>query len=173
MDDRNDADGWERPMARRLYLATKRAQEILGPAMAAEGASVATWGALDALDRRDRPEGISQAELAAAVRVEQATMTVQIRKMLRDGLCERVPDRADRRVRRITITERGRELLARLHTRAAQVEGEILAPLNGHQRAELAALLAILAATGRDSDQGVRPTAPTAEQSPSDGVTAR
>jgi DNA-binding MarR family transcriptional regulator len=142
----NGADDWDRPVVRRLYLATKRAQELLGRAMAEEGATVATWGALDALDCWHTPGGISQAELASAVRVEQATMTVQVRKMLQDGLCERVPDSVDRRVRRITITTRGRELLMRLRARAAEVERDILTPLSGHQRHELATLLRLLAA---------------------------
>ncbi len=131
-------------MVRRLYLATKRAQEVLGRVLAQEQATVATWGALDALDRRDRLGGISQAELAAAVHVEQATMTVQLRKMLADGLCERVQDDDDRRIRRITITAHGRDLLARLHARAADAEREFFAPLSKHQQEELAILLAAL-----------------------------
>lgn len=153
------ADGWDRPVVRRLYLATKRAQELLGRAMAEEGATVATWGALDALDRWDSAEGISQAELATAVRVEQATMTVQVRKMLQCGLCERVPDSVDRRVRRITITTRGREMLTRLRARAEEVEREMLAPLSERQRDDLAALLTVLAGQRRDRDKGTWPAA--------------
>ena len=53
-------------------------------------------------------------------------MTVQVRKMLRDGLCERVPDSVDRRVRRITITTRGRELLTRLRAAPAGSTDEAL-----------------------------------------------
>ena len=132
---------WDRPVVRRLYGVTKRAQAVLAEAFAAEGATVATWGALDALDHGD---GISQRELARRVRVEEATMAVQLRKMLRDGLCRREADPGDRRVQRVYLTEQGRRLLQRLHVAAERAQRRFLAPLSVAQQAHLVALLTLL-----------------------------
>lgn len=137
---------WDRPLVRRLYGATKRAQAALAEAFAAEGATVATWGALHALEGG---EGISQRELAHRVRVEEATMAVQVRKMIREGLCRREPDPSDRRVLRVYLTDDGRRLLHRLHQHAERAEQEFLAPLSAAQQAELATLLTVLAPPGR------------------------
>ena len=52
-------------------------------------------------------DGMTQAQLARRVAIEQPTMVRTIDRMERDGLVTRTPDPNDRRASRITLTERG------------------------------------------------------------------
>jgi DNA-binding MarR family transcriptional regulator len=73
----------------------------------------------------------SQLELAHHLGVDRTVMTYLLDDLERDGLIERRPDPADRRARRIAVTERGRDLLAALGERLTAAEDRVLAGLDG------------------------------------------
>lgn len=90
--------------------------------------------------------GASQLALAQHLGVDRTVMTYLLDDLERAGLVERRPDPADRRARRILLTDAGRVRLGELEGALQRVEEELLAPLDGQERQILRGLLARLAA---------------------------
>jgi DNA-binding MarR family transcriptional regulator len=88
----------------------------------------------------------TQLALAQHLGVDRTVMTYLIDDLERAGLVERRPDPADRRARRVLLTEDGRARLCALEQALRQVEDELLAPLEADERAVLRRLLSRLAA---------------------------
>ena len=61
-----------------------------------------------------RHEGINQAGLADLLEIKPMTLVRQLDRMEEDGWIERRPDPADRRARRLVLTEKARPILARI-----------------------------------------------------------
>ncbi len=55
-------------------------------------------------------EGLSQKELANKLRIAPATLTVMIKRMEKVDLLEKKPDDVDKRVSRIYLSEKGKEV---------------------------------------------------------------
>jgi DNA-binding MarR family transcriptional regulator len=91
-------------------------------------------------------DGMTQAQLARRVAIEQPTMVRTIDRMERDGLVTRAPDPADGRASRITLTERGWSLRDELVPLAAGVNRAATAALDTDEIATLRRLLAKLVA---------------------------
>ncbi len=102
-------------------------------------------GQLPVLQRLWGGDGLTQAELARAVRVEQPTMARTLDRMARDGLIERVPSKKDRRAFNVRLTARGRALRRAVEGEAAAVERLAVAPLKRDARDGLARALAQVA----------------------------
>ncbi len=86
-------------------------------------------------------DGLTQRDLVARVDVEQATMANTLARMERDGLIARRPDPEDGRVRRIWLTDLGRDLQTEATAAAAQENQNVLAGLPKDERDQLIALL--------------------------------
>jgi DNA-binding MarR family transcriptional regulator len=86
-----------------------------------------------------------QVGIARAVACDKATIGAVIDRLQSKGLVSRAADAADRRVRRLRLTDAGRALLERIEPAVAQVQRDLLAPLDEHQAQRLMELLAILA----------------------------
>ena len=86
-------------------------------------------------------DGITQAQLARRVAIEQPTMVGTIDRMERDGLVIRIPDPTDRRASRITLTERGWALRDELVPLADGVNREATAALTPDEIITLRRLL--------------------------------
>jgi DNA-binding MarR family transcriptional regulator len=71
------------------------------------GVTISQWTLLKQLWRQ---EGRSQVELQEMLGLEAATITGLIQRMTNLGLVLRQPDPNDKRVQRVYLTERGREL---------------------------------------------------------------
>jgi len=84
-------------------------------------------GVLGALLHRD---GCTMSELAENQMVVRSGATRIVNDLVRAGLVERQADAADRRVVRLRITPRGREVVATVHREAPQVLGIILARMS-------------------------------------------
>ena len=82
-------------------------------------------------------------ELVRVFGVKQSTFTSLLDRLERDGLVRREPNPADRRSFLIHITERGRELTARLNRLLENLEDDIRARL---RRAEAKGFHAVMAA---------------------------
>lgn len=91
-------------------------------------------------------DGMTQAQLARRIAIEQPTMVRTIDRMERDGLVTRSPDPRDRRAIRISLTERGSALRDELVPLAAGVNRAATAALTDHEVITLRRLLAKLVA---------------------------
>ena len=112
-------------------------------------------GQLAVLQRLWEGDGLTQAELARAVRVEQPTMARTLDRMARDGLIERVPSKADRRAFNVRLTLRGRALRRAVESEAAALERAALAELKrGEGQALARALEQVAASLGKTVGSG-------------------
>ncbi|WP_156464667.1 MarR family winged helix-turn-helix transcriptional regulator [Aeromicrobium sp. Root495] len=93
----------------------------------------------------------NQAGMAAALRLDRTVMTYLVDDLEKAGLIERQPDPADRRARRVVITESGRAALASARVAIREVERETISALDDAEAAQLRALLT-KAAQGIDHD---------------------
>lgn len=84
-------------------------------------------------------EGRTQAELTAALSVEQATMANTLARMERDGLIERRPSPEDKRARLVHLTPKARGLREEAVAEAQSVNGQAL---DGFSEAEASQFLA-------------------------------
>jgi len=107
------------------------------------GVGIGQWAVLMHLWSND---GMTQAQLARRVAIEQPTMVRTIDRMERDGLVTRDPDPNDRRASRITLTERGWALRDELVPLAAGVNRTATAGLAAGEVETLRELLAKLVA---------------------------
>ncbi len=71
-----------------------------------------------------RLDGISQVDLAKMLMIKPSTLTVMVGRMARMGLVVKKQDELDKRVLRIYLTEKGKDILAEAHSRMKQVEKE-------------------------------------------------
>ena len=108
--------GWALGTIKRAYVeaATRVAAEVPG----------GTRGYL-VLVTSGRGEPSSQLALAQHLGVNRTVMTYLLDDLERAGLVERRPDPADRRARRVAITDSGRTLLRELKDRLRQAEDEL------------------------------------------------
>src|SRR5690349_15602383 len=87
----------------------------------------------------------SQLALAHHLGVDRTAMTYLLDDLEAGGLVERRPDPADRRARRVALTERGRGRLEELKDDLRRAEDRLLEPLHDDERAVLRTLLRRLA----------------------------
>lgn len=67
-------------------------------------------GYLDILTALWNKDGVTQKQLKSVMAIEQATLSNTLTRMERDGLIAREPDRKDRRLRYIKLTDKGQSL---------------------------------------------------------------
>jgi DNA-binding MarR family transcriptional regulator len=111
------ADVMSATVLRESVLAARRAArnaaEVLGP----EGYTLDEWLVLDVLGAGD---GLTMSELRASVLADKATLGRRVDDLLTKALVYREVDGFDRRVIRVYLSSRGRDVLARLTARLAQ-----------------------------------------------------
>lgn len=124
------------------------------------GLTRAQWSVIAHLRRH---EGIHQAALAELVEIAPITLARLLDRMAAAGWIERRPDPADRRARRLFLTERARAEFRPMREIAAEVRATALAGLAPEEVAQLMATLervkANLAAADR-AGAARRPTEP-------------
>jgi len=91
-------------------------------------------------------ERLATCELALAAGVSAPTATRMLSGLAREGLVERVPCTADRRVVHVVLTEDGRTRALAKRARGEARRAEIFASLSAGERREAARLLERLAA---------------------------
>lgn len=87
-----------------------------------------------ALAELERNEGVSQARLAELTGVDPMAMVRILDRMESDRLIERRPDPADRRARRLYLTEEGKPLVAEVWRMAEQTRAELFAGIGKEDR---------------------------------------
>lgn len=90
-------------------------------------------------------EGISQQACGHALKVAPSQMVALVDSLEDKGLIERRPDPADRRVRALHVTPRGRKALGTAFEAAMRNEAEVFGSLSDAERAELRRLLQTVA----------------------------
>jgi len=94
----------------------------------------------------------TQAALAAHLGIDRTVLTYVLDDLVAEGVLERLPDQADRRVRRIAMTEAGRTRLIALDAGVRKAEAELLAGLGDEERELLHHLLGAAAAQVHSGD---------------------
>lgn len=77
----------------------------------------------------------SMREVAEHFSITAPSATSLARGLLADGLVARVADSKDRRVQRLTLTGKGKRMLARIIARGTILVGELFAPLSASELA--------------------------------------
>lgn len=90
-----------------LRKAARRATALYDAAMAPFGLRISQYALLHRLRRSG---GMSVQALAAELVLDRTTLGRNLRPLERDGLVASEPDPADRRVRRLVVTEKGADL---------------------------------------------------------------
>ena len=126
--------------------ATRRTRGRLGDS---DELSLSQYQLLEPLAGGER---LATCELALAAGVSAPTATRMLTGLERDGLIERVPCDADRRVVHVVLTAAGRERVLAARARGEAHRAEIFASLSAGERREAARLLERLA----DAVEGLR-----------------
>ena len=115
-------------LVRRLQqIAVRLFAEVLGDAL-----TPVQFAALAAIAGEP---GMDQAALSARIGYDRATIGGVIDRLQRRGLLERVPDPADRRLKRVHLTGAGQQLLAASLPVVADVQRQLLGPLTEREQA--------------------------------------
>jgi MarR family transcriptional regulator, organic hydroperoxide resistance regulator len=86
-------------------------------------------------------DGLSIGEMASRLAVEVPTVVKTVQRMEAAGIVRREPDPADRRLRRIVLTERGRAVEPLVRAALVDVTSTATTGLSDAERAQLVALL--------------------------------
>jgi DNA-binding MarR family transcriptional regulator len=109
-----------------------------------------TLARFDLLANLEREDGQTPAALSRRMLVTAGNLTGLVDRAERDGVAERRPDPSDRRLSRVWLTSKGRELVQSLLPTHAEHVSELLSALDAGERRELRRLLGKL----RDSLHG-------------------
>ncbi|MEM0173750.1 MAG: winged helix DNA-binding protein [Sulfolobaceae archaeon] len=81
--------------------------------------------------------GISQTQLAKALGVEEATISIMLQRMARTGLIKRTADEKDARMMRVSLTAKGLELRKKALRIWQKQENQIFSSFTEEQKREL------------------------------------
>ncbi len=107
--------------------------------LAAHGVTSAQWGALVSIGRHDCR---TAAELSRWMNLDSGGVSRVVAQLESQGLIERRTVAANRRIRQIHLSRRGRVLLPRLEKTTADVASDFFAGFSAEEHRTLRALLA-------------------------------
>jgi DNA-binding MarR family transcriptional regulator len=130
------------PLARRLTYLLFRVSAAAGRKAAAAleplGIDTRHYSVLTVLEATPAP---SQRSIAETLGIDRATLVGLTDSLVGQGLVRRTQSRTDRRANRLSLTPKGRELLARAHALMDDCEAAFVQSVPDADRAALAALL--------------------------------
>ena len=88
-----------------------------------------------------RCDGQTQRELAEKTGLRAATVSVTVEKMERDGYVKRTQDSADKRGKRVYLTEKGKEVDRRNREKVDRLEKQFASAISREERQTLSLLL--------------------------------
>jgi len=100
-----------------------------------------TLARFDLLANLEREDGQTLASLSRRLLVTAGNLTGLVDRAERDGVVVRRPDPSDRRLSRVFLTRRGRELVSELIPLHATYVGHLLSALDPAERREMRRLL--------------------------------
>ena len=140
MDERRSPDG---EAATKVVLATFRANGLLLAAgdvlSAAEGLTSARWQALGAISLAERPLTVPQ--IARRMGLTRQSVHPTVKRLVRDGLLELMPNADHRRSQLVRLTEAGRATYTAIDVRQAAWVNRLAA---GIERSDLATTARVL-----------------------------
>jgi MarR family transcriptional regulator for hemolysin len=126
------------PIGLRLANTAKAVSRAFDDALAAAGGSLPSWLVLISLKTRQLA---NQRELAAAVGIQDATLTHHLNAMEAEGLVTRRRDPTNRRVHLVELTEHGEAAFHRMRTAAGTFDKRLRTGLSDDEIAALARFL--------------------------------
>jgi DNA-binding MarR family transcriptional regulator len=135
--------GWALGTVMRSYL------RVADEAVAGVPGGARGYQVLSSAARGDRG---SQLAMAQRLGVDRTVMTYLVDDLEKAGLVERKPDPADRRARRVLLTDAGRARLCDVERRMRKVEEHLLGPLEPTERRTLRTLLRRVALASGEHD---------------------
>jgi MarR family transcriptional regulator, transcriptional regulator for hemolysin len=135
------------PIGLQLTRAAKVVGRAFDDALAAAGGSLPVWLVLLSLKTQQCE---NQRELAAAVGIQEATLTHHLNAMDEQGLLTRQRDPANRRIHQVRLTEAGEAAFVRLRSAAIGFDDQLRAGLSDRDAATLDRLLRRLATNASD-----------------------
>lgn len=140
-----------RDLTRDLLLAGRLWRKMARAAAAKHGVSEAASAPLIWIDRLG--ENVRQNALADAIGIEGASLVRLIDELEASGLVTRQPDPTDRRANSVSLTPRGREVVAEVNEDVMALRRQVFANLAETDfEATLRVLAAIKAAAAKDSE---------------------
>lgn len=128
-----------------LSVAARQQERRLDEALRRLGLTRITWCILLATGN----EGLTQpSEIAEFVGIDRTATSRALRGMEADGLLKRASGTEDRRTRRVVLTPKGRDLIAKGSVHARENAAHMSQALSGEEEAELKRLLIKLHAAG-------------------------
>jgi DNA-binding MarR family transcriptional regulator len=125
-------------IARRFHqMCAARTSEVVGEF----DLTPLQFGVMVHLSRITGKEGIEQNVLADRVNVDRNTASLVVEQLVKMGIVARQVDEADRRVRLVSLTPKGRKLHARLRPALIALNEDILSPITFRERKLLMELL--------------------------------
>ncbi len=119
----------------RLSVASNLASEAIARGyMRMFGLAIPQWRVVALLAEHDTA---TQHELVTLSRMDKMSISRAVRPLVERGLIDRIPDEADGRARRLSLTSTGRDLYDKIVPEARRLEAELLAELNKLERASL------------------------------------
>ena len=118
----------EERFANALYGTARAWRQAVDRRLKYLGVSQASWMTIAVAAKAREP--LSQSALADRLAVEGATMVAMVDRLVKAGLVKREPSTADRRIKRVVLTEAGYRLFDAVKTEAAAVRKELLAKLD-------------------------------------------
>src|SRR5262245_2110321 len=103
------------------------------------GLTRAQWLVLTRVYRRP---GVSQTDLAEMLEIDRASAGRMIDRMERNGWIERRPDRSDRRINRLHLTDEARKVHTEMWSIAEETVDDALSPLSATEREQYTELTA-------------------------------
>jgi DNA-binding MarR family transcriptional regulator len=104
------------------------------------GITRSQWWVLTNLSRHDG-EGYAQVELARLLDVGKVTLGGLIDRLEDNGLVMRVPDKEDRRSKRVQMSRKGRALLQKVESIGREVNSEIMVDISPEEEDRLIEML--------------------------------
>jgi DNA-binding MarR family transcriptional regulator len=150
--ERPDIDPLHLETVSRLIVAGRRMQARGARIVGALGGHYTDYDVLGMLRTAGPPHELTPAELMALVMLTSGAMTACLNRLEREGLVTRHVDEADRRVRRIRLTEKGLERADQALSERYADAAQILARFDAGTLEDLNATLRAITARAGSND---------------------
>ncbi len=128
---------------RALLMQVGLVRRVMTPYFRRFGISGAQWAVLRALARahRDGLEGLKGSEIGDRLLIRPPSVTGVLDRLEREKLVQRLPSQADRRMKLVSLTTQGRELVEQLEAGHAGHIQQVFAGLSAQEQMELRTLI--------------------------------
>ncbi len=148
--ERPDLDTEAMGVFGRLFRLARAGGDATAAAYARSDLTRGDFDVLATLRRAGPERSLSPGGLSATLMLTSGGMTQRLDRLERAGLVRRSPDPADRRALRVSLTERGVEVVDRAVADGLEAERQLLADIPPQRRREIDAVLReLLAAVDR------------------------